>query len=178
MIKNIIFDMGEVLIHWTPEMILDRFHLEGEDREIIKWKILKSYQWSLLDDGYYENLDDFLAEMLPKIPEHLRPVAVDVAKHWYKPTIAPVAGMAELLDELKKHGYKLYLLSNAGPNHRDYWHEVPGHGYFDGICVSAYEKLYKPSIAIFERILEKFSLVADECVFIDDLNTNCAGAFL
>ena len=80
--------------------------------------------------------------------------------------------MAELVRELKGKGYHLYVLSNAGTDLRDYFDRIPGAECFEGIMVSAEEKLLKPMPAIYEGLAKKFELDLGECVFIDDAPAN------
>ncbi|MCD7806742.1 MAG: HAD-IA family hydrolase, partial [Lachnospiraceae bacterium] len=79
---------------------------------------------------------------------------------------------------LKEAGYGIYLLSNASFRHPDYWKRVPGNEYFDGLVISAFEKKIKPNPDIYICLLERFSLAAEECLFVDDQPANVAGAFV
>lgn len=178
MIKNVIFDMGAVLMDWDPVKFINRYDISEEDKKFLFTTIYKSYQWQLMDFGYYNSTKDFLEEMKPQIPERLWKIACELTEDWDKPVVLQVPGTADIVRELKSKGTKIYLLSNAGPNQPFYWEKVDGHECFDGILVSAFEKMYKPSKEIYNRILEKFSLKAEECVFVDDMPLNCAGAFM
>lgn len=178
MVKNLIFDMGGVLIKWEPDGIVGMWDLPEEDHELLVNKIFKSWHWPLLDYGYYADNEAFLSDVLPEIPERLRSVATDIVNNWRKRYCFDIDGMAAYLEELKGRGYGIYLLSNAGTAHSSYWASVAGHEFFDGIMVSAFEKQYKPCTDIFKTLLLRFNLKACECVFIDDMNTNCAAAFM
>ena len=82
------------------------------------------------------------------------------------------------LAELKGMGYGIYLLSNAGLNHPQYFDRVPGSECFDGRVVSAFYKLLKPQPELYQILLREFSLKAEECFFVDDLNINVEAAEL
>ena len=88
----------------------------------------------------------------------------------------PVAGMAELVEELKNNGYGIYLLSNASIRQHEYWPQIPGWQFFDGKIISADEKVMKPHPDYYLRALEKFGLTPGECFFIDDVPANIEGA--
>lgn len=176
MIKNIIFDMGGVLVDWSPEMYLGKYGLSQDEILLLKEKIFSSYHWPLLDFGYYRTEEEYLAAVLPDIPEYLHPVARDVACHWDKDGVPEYEGMGEIIRQLKEQGLGIYLLSNAGPRHDQYWATCSFSKYFDGKVVSAYENQFKPASDIYRTILDRFSLKADECIFIDDVSVNCAGA--
>lgn len=178
MIKNIIFDMGGVLIDWSPRAYIERYDISEEDINLLEKVVFNTYRWPLLDFGYYESEEDFLKDIDCDIPQHLKQIARKLVLEWDNPSILNYKGMAEIIKKLKDNGYKIFLLSNAGPRHKNYWHKVAGSEYFDGVMVSAYEKLYKPCKEIYLDLLQKFSLNADECVFTDDLTVNCAGAFM
>ena len=175
MIKNIIFDMGNVLIKFDPEFFIHRVGVSDEnDVQILMREIYKSVEWSMMDRG---TLSDQEASeiMIKRIPEHLRQYVSKLTYQWDRP-ILPIEGAEELLRELKTNGYNLYLLSNASVNQKNYWLNIPGSEYFDGVVVSSYIGLVKPQPEIFKYILDKYNLEADECVFIDDSTLNVEGA--
>jgi putative hydrolase of the HAD superfamily len=82
-----------------------------------------------------------------------------------------------LLPELKKQGFRLYYLSNFPI---DIFEEVKNgyffFRYFDGGIISAEVNHSKPSRRIYEILIERYSLVPEECLYIDDLEPNVAGA--
>lgn len=178
MIKNIIFDMGGVLLDWNPKKFLKHFDLTEEEQTLIYNTVFESYRWPLLDFGYYESEEAFLKEVLPQLPEKLRTITIQLVTNWDILGANGVPGMSDIVKKLKDNGYNLYLLSNAGPRHDEYWHNVPGSEYFDGKVVSALVKQFKPCADIYNTILSRYNLKAEECVFIDDVTVNCAGAFL
>ena len=177
MIKNIIFDMGGVMIDFAPDKFVERYPvLSAEEKQLLSKVIFKGHMWSALDFGYISE-EDLIEYAKEKLPERLHVVAEDLVRTWDDPII-PMEGMAELTTELKEAGFKLYLLSNAGPRHDEYWPKIPGSSNFDGKVISAYEKLYKPQTEIYELLLKRFGLRADESVFIDDVAPNCCAAWI
>ena len=89
----------------------------------------------------------------------------------------PLDDNVRLLPELKKRGYKLFFLSNF---HLDTYELIKNDyyffRYFEGGVISSEVKLSKPDQRIYRLLLEKYSLVADECLFIDDTGENVVGA--
>ena len=173
MIRHIIFDMGNVLLRFDPELFLDRIGAAGADRELLLREIFRSDDWLGLDRGDHDE-PQATEKMCARLPEHLHETARRLVCHWDEPLI-PVEGMDELVSELKAAGYGIWLLSNASRRQHAYWHRLPVHGYFDTL-ISADERLLKPHRAIYDRCLEKFGLEAEECFFIDDSAANIAGA--
>ena len=84
--------------------------------------------------------------------------------------------MAELVEELKKKGYGIYLLSNASIRQHEYWPQIPGWQFFDGKIISADEKVMKPHPDYYLRAMDRFALVPGECFFIDDVPANIEAA--
>lgn len=175
MIRNIVFDMGNVLIRFDRDYFISRLGIEGEDKELLKREVFLSLEWARMDRGSLT--DEEAAESVCKrLPAHLHDAARKLVGMWDRP-ILPVSGMLELIQELKEKGYGIYLLSNASFRQHDYWPRVEASRYFDGTLISADEKVVKPQPEIYARLLERFSLKAEECFFVDDVPANIEGAF-
>ena len=175
MIKNIVFDMGNVLMRFDPKTFLDRAGVCGADRELLMREVFLSVEWARLDRG---SLTDAEAEelMFRRIPERLHDTVRTLVEAWDDPVL-PVEGMYELVEELKGMGYGIYLLSNACLRQHDYWRRLPVSRFFDGTLISSDVKLVKPQPEIYRLLCERFSLVPEECFFIDDSTVNAEGAF-
>ena len=175
MIRNIVFDMGNVMIYFNKNIFLDRAGVTGEDRTQLERIVFDSLEWARLDRGSLHE-DEAEALMCERLPERLHGYVHDFVYDWDKPLL-PVRGMAPLVRELKAKGYGIYLLSNAASRQHVYWPDIPGSECFDGTLISADERLTKPEKEIYEFFLERFGLCPDECVFIDDNTMNAEGAF-
>ena len=175
MIRNIVFDMGEVLLRFDRDVFLDRYGVTGEDRKLLMREVYLSLEWSRMDRGSLT--DEEAAELICKrVPERLHDTVRKLVGMWDRP-ILPIDGMYELVEELKGLGYRIYLLSNASIRQPDYWVKLPASKFFDGTMVSAYEHLVKPQPEIYRRLCERFSILPEESVFIDDATPNVEGAF-
>lgn len=175
MIKNIVFDMGRVLIHWEPKVIASRYGLRFGDVELLVKELFVSPQWVMLDRGTISE-EDAVAAVCKKLPPHMHEAVDAIVKGWWRRPLTPMEGMAELVKELKENGYNIYLLSNASLKLRDYFPRIPGSRYFDGLLVSAEEKLLKPEKEIYARLYERFDLTPGECFFVDDAPANIEAA--
>ena len=113
--------------------------------------------------------------MCRRLPQRLHEAAHLLVDRWDRP-ILPIAGMEQLVRDLKKAGYGVYLLSNASCRQHEYWPRVPGSQYFDGTLISADVKQIKPCAEIYDTLYKTFRLVPRECLFIDDSAQNIEGA--
>lgn len=174
MIRNIVFDMGNVLIRFDKDAFMDTYNVPAEDRPLLMREVYHSLEWSQMDRG---SLTDLQAaeKICRRVPERLHDTVNKLVAMWDRPII-PVDGVEDIVRELKSMGYSLYLLSNASIRQHDYWPRVPGSELFDGTLISADEKLVKPQPEIYRRLFQKFSLIPEECVFIDDSTLNAEGA--
>ena len=175
MIRNVVFDMGNVLLRFSPEQFLTREGvLDPEDRKLLRNELFLSVEWALMDLGA---LSEDTAEPLiaARLPERLREKASELLHNWSRDR-ETVPGMEEIVRRLKAAGYRLYLLSNASVGQPDYWNRLEMSRLFDGTLISAFVKTVKPGPEIYRLFIKKFALKEDECVFIDDSHANVAAA--
>lgn len=173
MVKNIVFDMGNVLLRFDREEFLDAAGVAKEDREILLRRVFLSTDWVKLDWGTHDE-EEAVERMCLGLPSRLHPAVHQLVECWDEP-IRPMEGMEELVRELKDKGYTLYLLSNASRRQHAYWPRVPGQDCFAGTLISADLGVIKPDAAIYEALYKKFSLKPEECLFIDDSPYNIEG---
>ena len=175
MIRNIVFDMGNVLIVFDPEHFMD---VEGiadpEDRKLILRELFQSTEWAQMDLGVLTE-DSAAPMILERIPGHLSEAADHLLHCWWE-SRACVPGMEELVRTLKESGYRIYLLSNASVSQHVYWPKFPISGLFDGKLISCDYGIVKPNPEIYRLFTRQFGLVPSECLFIDDLPANVAAA--
>ena len=174
MIRNILFDMGNVLIYFDRNLFMDRLGVAAEDKKLLMREVFLSVEWVRMDRGSMVEADA-VASCCKRLPERLHDAAEKLIQMWDRP-ILPIPGMYELIEELKAKGYGIYLLSNASLRQHEYWPRIEASRFFDGTLISADEGVIKPQPEIYRLILERFSLKAEECFFIDDVPANIEGA--
>ena len=175
MINNILFDMGNVLIRFDPDLFLRRMGVGGEDAALLNREVFRSVEWVRLDRGDIGDADA-LEAVKRRLPERLWPAAAELICRWDRP-YTPVPGMPELVRELSEAGYRLYLLTNASRRHRTYWPTFPVSVYFGNrIMLSADWHIIKPEPGFYEKAFELFDLDRRACVFIDDNPINIESA--
>ena len=175
MIKHLILDMGNVMLQFAPDLFIQDLGIsDPEIHSLLRREVFQSLEWSLLDWGMKDEATAAEA-ICPRLPEELRDTARDLIFRWDDP-IRPIPGMADLVRDCKAAGMGVYLLSNASVRLPEYWPRVPGQELFDGIVVSALVRCVKPMPEIYHQVLDTYGLRAEECLFVDDLPMNVAGA--
>lgn len=176
MIRNIVFDMGKVLVEYDA-MRVCRHHIEdAADREAVCTAVFVSPEWMLLDMGVIPE-EQAMKQICGRLPERLHEAAHLCMRDWHKYCMSAVEEMEPVVRELKRRGFGIYLCSNASLRLPQCYRDViPAIDCFDGVLFSAEEKLLKPQKEIYERLFEKFDLKPEECFFIDDLQLNIDGA--
>ncbi len=173
MIKNIIFDLGNVVIPNPKMEVVKQFFKDEKDAQVFNNYIFKSKYWEMMDLGKMTN-----EEVADKIIENK---LVDVSNYeevrnfmmkWFSKRSLN-EDVVELGKKLKLNGYKVYILSNMASSTYEYFKEKSDFfGIVDGVVVSAYEGVKKPDNKIFEILLDRYKLDAEECLLIDDDDTN------
>lgn len=173
MIRNIVFDMGQVLIRFDRDYFIRCLGVEGDDAQLLLREVFLSLEWSRMDWGSLTD-EEAAQSVCARLPERLHEAARKLVTMWDRP-ILPVEGMYHLIEELKAAGYGIYLLSNASVRQHEYWPRVPCAKFFDGTLISCDVGCIKPERAIYEAFFEKFGLKAEECLFVDDMSMNVEG---
>lgn len=175
MIRNIVFDMGNVLIRFSPDRFMDAAGItDPADRELIRKELFQSVEWAQMDLGV---LNEETAEpsILSRFPQRLWETVSRLLKHWADDR-ETVDGMEAFVRELKERGYRIYLLSNASTAQHEYWPRFPVSRLMDGKLISCDVGVVKPMPEIYRIFTERFGLKPEECLFIDDAPINVAAA--
>ena len=174
MIKNVVFDMGGVLIRFDAEHYTARFVPDSADYELMRRELFRSIEWVWMDRGTITD-DEVVAAVCARLPERLHQAVRDILDNWHQ-DIPPLDGVYDLVKELKGKGYRIYLLSNTCTRFHEFRKNIPALEFFDGEFVSCDFHFVKPEPGIYLRFLEYFHLRPEECVFIDDDPRNIEGA--
>ncbi|MCF1615233.1 MAG: HAD family phosphatase [Staphylococcus equorum] len=174
MIKNIVFDMGNVLIKYDPSQFIEEFTSNEKHQQMLLEKIFYTDEWEQYDQGTItkEEIIDKATSLLPKVLHSSIPVVMDT---WFE-KMTPISGMEDVVKILKKNGYSIYLLSNVSQDFYSFRDVVPGIDYFDGKFISSDWKCIKPDAEIYQLFFSYFNLEPAECFFIDDLAINIEAA--
>lgn len=176
MIKNVIFDIGNVLVDFCWREMMDELGLTKEDKDRFEVYVFGSKWWQHLDHGTMEE-EEAVKHLREDNAEYRE--AFDLVWKNRDKLVKPYEYAVSWIQSLQERGYKVYLLSNY-PEKLFTMHAENGSFPFlpfvDGRVVSAFEKKIKPDADIYECLMERYGLKAEECVFIDDRPENVQGA--
>lgn len=176
MIRNVIFDVGKVLIDWQPETTMRKVGCSDAEIELLKDRLFRSGVWIEEDRCVLsrEELADLFVSQVPELEDKIRKFYAIATE-----SASLMDYTHEWINNLKSAGYGVYIISNFG----EYaWGEAVKAGAIDfldmvdGYLVSYMIKKVKPEPEIFEELLARYGLKREECIFIDDSATNVEGA--
>ena len=173
MIRNVVFDIGGVLLDWNPRYLYRTLIPDPDAMEQFLSEVCTMEWNSRLDAGQsYAEACDELAE---RHPDHAE--LIHAWKRQDEMIGGEIAGTADLVRRLRARQVPLYLLTNhpsdTYSSRRDRFEVLR---LFDGAIVSGDERTLKPSREIFDLLATRFGLVPAETLFIDDLPANVEGA--
>lgn len=173
MIKNIIFDIGNVILNFNLSDVLPAFTDDEEEQKFILDNIINSPEWlgnALIDTGYIKKEDAI--EIVKDRTNHTNDKLISDFWNNYNEYAVVDNNVIELIKKLKNNNYNIYLLSNINP----YTHEfVKKSGLFDivnGYVLSYLEHQIKPYEGIYNTLIKRYNLIPEECLFIDDKEDN------
>lgn len=171
--KNIVFDLGGVVVDWSPQRLLSEYPGDKElPVSLFERGFFQEY-WTDFDRGtvsqekMVEEMSDFAKRSFSECMEF-----VEYVKH----SLDDIPKTVNLIKYLSSEGYNLYCLSNMSLEFYDYLKVREVFSYFDGQIISALEKVIKPEPEIYLRLVERYRLNPEETLFIDDLNKNIEAA--
>ena len=174
MIRNIVFDIGNVLTDFRWREFLQDKGFDHETVERIAKASVMTPLWQEVDRGVWdeEKLMKEFSRLDPEIEDELRRAYGNVKGMVTKRDYA-----IPWLQELKRRGYRVYYLSNFSHKaYTDCQEALDFLPYMDGGILSYREKIVKPEAEIYLRLLSRYGLKAEECVFLDDTRENVEAA--
>ncbi|MGX5736530.1 HAD family hydrolase [Bosea thiooxidans] len=171
---TVVFDVGNVLLRWDPRRVYRELIPEPERLDWFMQNVCTA-AWNLEQDRG-RSWEEAVATLVSQHPDWEREIRA-YHERWHDSIPESIADSVAVLEELKGQGEKVYAITNFS---REKWAEClirfPFLQSFDGVVVSAHERLLKPDPAIYEVLLGRYALHAGGCIFIDDSEKNVAAA--
>lgn len=175
MTKNIIFDLGGVLIDWNPRYMYRKIFFEESKMEWFLENVC-TFEWNEEQDGG-RSIAEANKLVIDKYPEWTEEIEAFYGR-WPEMLGGPIESTVEILNQVQQQkNYRLFALTNW--SHETFPIAQERYAflqYFEDIVVSGTEKLKKPDPAIYKLLLDRNELLAEECLFIDDNKRNAEAA--
>ena len=172
MIKNLVFDLGNVLIEWNSEKILTSFEPEKERRQLLRQVIFESGVWHQTDKGEL-SLKEACDEGLAQLDDSYHSAVQNIFYNWYE-VVEVYSGLQEQIRLWAEQGYRIYILSTTC----EIFYRIekagllPIYPLLSGYILSSEVGVVKPELEIYQKLLKKYGIEPTESVFIDDIQAN------
>lgn len=172
--RNVIFDLGGVVLEWNPDAILEGYYTDPSARAAMKSALFKHPDWLQMDRGTLSE-----SEVLMRLQQRTGRPAEELQRLFeaIRSSLKPKTDTVALLRSLAQRQVPLYCLSNMAASTFSFLREQ--HAFWDafrGIVISGEIKMAKPEREIFEYLLRRYALSAAETVFVDDHPPNIQAA--
>ena len=177
MIKNIIFDIGNVILNFDYEKVINQFTNINNEQEFIMNNIINSPEWlgyGLIDTGFITKEDAI--KIVQDRTNHINDALIENFWNNYNKYASINSDVLNLISDLKKEGYKIYLLSNINPYTYEFIKKSNLFDIVDGYVLSYQEHQIKPYTSIYNTLIDRYELIPNECLFIDDNEKNIVTA--
>ncbi|MBP5225572.1 MAG: HAD-IA family hydrolase [Lachnospiraceae bacterium] len=172
-VRNVVFDLGKVLVDFEPERCMETLGFSEDAKNAFREKIFPAV-WEECDLIPYGD-----TEVRERFKSCLPGFEAEVDRLWDDPTsiTREYAYAADWIRDLKAKGLNVYILSNYG--RRAFEINSVRYGFLpltDGQVISYDVQCVKPAPEIFRILCERFGVIPEESVFIDDREENVAAA--
>ena len=175
MIKNVVFDFGQVMIHYEPKYMVGKYVTDESDAALLETVVFDRLYWDKLDSGTITDRE-VVENSCARLPERLHAVAETIYYNWIY-NIPEIDGMRDLVQDIKESfGVRVFLLSNISKYFAEHADEIPVLKEFEACIFSAVCGYVKPDRAIFQHLCHECNIQPNETVFIDDNENNIKGA--
>lgn len=174
MIKNLVFDLGNVLIEFKPKDYMQRLGFPKEETEDLFQIIFKDKRWNEFDRGMI-SIEEYTEELKKEHPEYVEQISTMFSGNWPQNFLRPKPDSINFLKRASSQ-YGIYILSNVSECVLDYVKSLEFFEYVDSGTYSYQIGSCKPESKIYDTFIAKNSLNPKECLFLDDLPQNIKAA--
>ena len=169
-----LFDLGGVFFDWDPNYFFKDIFDKADERKYFLTEVCND-EWNIQQDAG-RTIREAESELIPKFPQYEKEI-----KMYYKNHRNMIKGTFDLsikvLKKLKKQNYGCYVLSNwSAETFIGMTDDYPFLKLFDGLLISGEDRLIKPDTAIYELAINRFNLIPNQTIFIDDKLENILAA--
>ncbi len=167
MIRNIIFDLGGVLVDFKPQNYLSHIGLNKEEVEFFTKLVFYGKEWREYNSSKI-NSKQTEEKLIKEYSEYANIITKIFSKLDYNYILFEMKDTAEYLKELKAKGYNIYILSDLNEDSFKYNKQFDFFNYVSGGVYSFEVGTTKPNRNNYETLLKKYNLLPEESIFIDD----------
>jgi len=171
--KNIVFDLGGVVVDWNPERLMQEYTGDPEMPVVLFKKGFFREFWPDYDRGTIDQAG--MVKEMSRFSGRCYAECWDFVE-FIKHSLRDIPRTQRLIKELSGRGYRLFCLSNMSLEFYDYLKDREVFRYFEGRIISAQEKVIKPEKEIYQILTDRFQAYPDDTLFIDDLQENIDAA--
>ncbi|CMW19859.1 hydrolase [Streptococcus pneumoniae] len=173
---NIIFDLGNVLIEWNKEKILSKICKNDLEYNLFNKFVFQSNLWIDLDNGKI-SLEFLENQLIDEMGHQYQDQIHELVWNWFN-YIDLYDEVYELIKQLKKKNFQIYVLSNTSSIFHILLDSVLSKvsSVLDGYVISCEVKMMKPQKEIYLSLVNKYQLDIKDCIFLDDLEENVEAA--
>ena len=170
MIKNIVFDLGNVLVEFKPIDYLLRIGFKPKEAEILSKIVFLNPMWNEFDRGTI-TIEQYSEKLKKENPQYIKEIEKIFDSDWLVNMFIEDKEMSKFLEEMS-HKYNIYVLSNISEYVLNYVKNFGFWNYVTGGTFSYQVKACKPEKEIYEAFLNQNNVIPQECLFIDDKAEN------
>ena len=172
--NTFIFDIGNVLLDYSPQKMVERVIGKGEKSKYYADILFSRYYWARLDVDEI-TVEDVKEDLKRVLSHEEHQLACHILDRWLE-EITQIEGILELLSLLKDRGYKLYYLSNICSQFIEQGYSYPHIASllekFDGGVISGPLHIVKPDDRIYFHLFDKYNINPEDTLYIDDNEDN------
>lgn len=175
MIKNVVFDYGNVMIHFEPSYMVGCYVTDPDDAALLTEVVFDRLYWDKLDEGTITD-EEIIEAVKERIPERLWDVSEKIYYNWIY-NLPEVEGMNALVKHVKDElGARVFLLSNISIYFAEHAHEKRELDVFEKCIFSSVVGHIKPHADMFDYLCRECDIKPEETLFVDDSEKNIKGA--
>jgi len=174
MIKNVIFDFGQVLVRFDPIYMAGQYLSDKNDTAAVASVVFDRLYWDRLDDGTISD-GETVECAKARLPERLHEATEKAYYNWIY-NIPEIKGMRGVVEFAKEKGARVFILSNISRYFAEHENEIPILKLAEKCIYSAVCGYTKPNADMFAYACETCGILPEETVFIDDSEKNIRGA--